>query len=99
LTADEILLSTADSIICSTNCKRSLRTARCGPQVSGAIYSAVLFTEGIGVYMQQRYRATDDFRDRIPDSNRDLWHRPGLVGAPFVGELFHRLVPLSVLAR
>ena len=47
-------------------------------------YSAVLFTEGIGVYMQQRWAellmifATASL---IPLEVRHLWHRPGLVGA------------------
>lgn len=47
-------------------------------------YSAVLFTEGIGVYMQQRWAellmifATASL---IPIELRHLWHRPGLVGA------------------
>src|SRR5262249_194026 len=46
--------------------------------------SAILFTEGIGVYMQQRWAeffmifATATF---IPIEIRHLWHRPGLVGA------------------
>jgi uncharacterized membrane protein (DUF2068 family) len=47
-------------------------------------YTAVLFTEGIGVYMQQRWAellmvfATATL---IPIEVRHLWHRPGLVGA------------------
>jgi len=47
-------------------------------------YSAVLFTEGIGVYMQQRWAellmifATASL---IPLEVRHVWHRPGLVGA------------------
>src|SRR5215468_1085323 len=50
----------------------------------GLFYSAVLFTEGIGVYMQQRWAellmifATAGL---IPIEVRHLWHRPGLVGA------------------
>jgi uncharacterized membrane protein (DUF2068 family) len=46
-------------------------------------YSAVLFTEGIGVYMQQRWAellmifATASL---IPLEVRHVWHRPGLVG-------------------
>jgi uncharacterized membrane protein (DUF2068 family) len=46
-------------------------------------YAAVLFTEGIGVYMQQRWAellmifATASL---IPLEIRHLWHRPGLVG-------------------
>jgi uncharacterized membrane protein (DUF2068 family) len=47
-------------------------------------YTAVLFTEGIGVYMEQRWAellmifATAGL---IPLEIRHLWHRPGLVGA------------------
>ncbi len=47
-------------------------------------YAAVLFTEGIGVYMQQRWAellmifATASL---IPLEIRHLWHRPGLLGA------------------
>lgn len=47
-------------------------------------YTAVLFTEGFGVYMQQRWAeflmifATATL---IPIEIRHLWHRPGLVGA------------------
>jgi uncharacterized membrane protein (DUF2068 family) len=47
-------------------------------------YTAILFTEGIGVYMQQRWAeflmvfATATL---IPIEVRHLWHRPGLVGA------------------
>jgi uncharacterized membrane protein (DUF2068 family) len=47
-------------------------------------YSLVLFTEGIGVYMQQRWAellmicATAAL---IPVEVRHLWHRPGLVSA------------------
>ena len=46
-------------------------------------YAAVLFTEGIGVYLQQRWAeflmifATAAL---IPVEVRHLWHRPGLVG-------------------
>ncbi len=47
-------------------------------------YSVVLFTEGIGVYMQQRWAeflmifATAML---IPVEVRHLWHRPGVIGA------------------
>jgi uncharacterized membrane protein (DUF2068 family) len=47
-------------------------------------YTAILFTEGIGVYMQQRWAeflmvfATATL---IPIEVRHLWHRPGLMGA------------------
>jgi len=47
-------------------------------------YTAVLFTEGIGVYMQQRWAellmifATASL---IPLEVRHIWHHPGVVGA------------------
>jgi uncharacterized membrane protein (DUF2068 family) len=47
-------------------------------------YTTILFTEGIGVYMQQRWAeflmifATATL---IPIEVRHLWHRPGLVSA------------------
>ena len=47
-------------------------------------YTAVLFTEGIGVYMEQRWAellmifATAAL---IPLEVRHIWHHPGLVGA------------------
>ena len=53
------------------------------PGLLALFYSAVLFTEGIGVYMQQRWAellmifATAAL---IPLEIRHLWHRPGLVG-------------------
>jgi uncharacterized membrane protein (DUF2068 family) len=54
------------------------------PGLLALFYSAVLFTEGIGVYMQQRWAellmifATAAL---IPLEIRHLWHRPGLAGA------------------
>jgi uncharacterized membrane protein (DUF2068 family) len=54
------------------------------PGFLALFYSAVLFTEGIGVYMQQRWAellmifATAAL---IPLEIRHLWHRPGLAGA------------------
>src|ERR1700692_3678773 len=53
------------------------------PGLLALFYSAVLFTEGIGVYMQQRWAellmifATASL---IPLEVRHVWHRPGLVG-------------------
>jgi len=47
-------------------------------------YTAILFTEGIGVYLEQRWAellmifATATF---IPLEVRHIWHHPGLVGA------------------
>jgi uncharacterized membrane protein (DUF2068 family) len=54
------------------------------PGFLALFYSAILFTEGIGVYMQQRWAellmifATAAL---IPLEIRHLWHRPGLAGA------------------
>jgi uncharacterized membrane protein (DUF2068 family) len=54
------------------------------PGFLALFYAAVLFTEGIGVYMQQRWAeflmvfATAAL---IPIEVRHLWQRPGLVGA------------------
>ena len=47
-------------------------------------YTAVFLTEGIGVYMQQRWAALLMIfatASLIPIELRHLWHRPGLVGA------------------
>jgi uncharacterized membrane protein (DUF2068 family) len=47
-------------------------------------YTAILFTEGIGVYMQQRwaeYLMIFATAALIPIEVRHLWHSPGLVGA------------------
>jgi uncharacterized membrane protein (DUF2068 family) len=47
-------------------------------------YAAVFFTEGIGVYMQQRWAAwliIIESAALIPIELRHLWHRPGIIGA------------------
>jgi uncharacterized membrane protein (DUF2068 family) len=47
-------------------------------------YAALFFTEGIGVYMEQRWAAwlmIFECAALIPIEVRHLWHRPGLVGA------------------
>jgi uncharacterized membrane protein (DUF2068 family) len=47
-------------------------------------YAALFFTEGIGVYMQQRWAAwlmIIECAALIPIEVRHVWHRPGLVGA------------------
>src|SRR5262245_44536629 len=47
-------------------------------------YAALFFTEGIGVYMQQRCAALliiFECAAFIPVELHHLWHRPGLVGA------------------
>ena len=85
-TADEILLEHSRSV---TFLLHKLQ----GVLADGALratgflalfYTAVLFTEGIGVYMQQRWAellmifATAGL---IPIEVRNLWHRPDLIGA------------------
>ena len=48
------------------------------------IYAALFFTEGIGVYMQQRWAAVliiFECAAFIPIELHHLWHRPGLVSA------------------
>ena len=47
-------------------------------------YAAIFFTEGIGVYLQQRWAALliiFECAAFIPIELHHLWHRPGLVGA------------------
>jgi uncharacterized membrane protein (DUF2068 family) len=47
-------------------------------------YAALFFTEGIGVYLQQRWAALlmiFECAAFIPIELRHLWYRPGLVGA------------------
>jgi uncharacterized membrane protein (DUF2068 family) len=85
-TADEILLEHSRPIAYLLN---KLQAVLAGGALRPAgllalFYAAVLFTEGIGVYMQQRWAellmifATASL---IPLEVRHLWHRPGLVGA------------------
>jgi len=84
--ADEILLEHSRPIAYLLN---KLQAVLAGGALRPAgllalFYAAVLFTEGIGVYMQQRWAellmifATASL---IPLEVRHLWHRPGLVGA------------------
>jgi uncharacterized membrane protein (DUF2068 family) len=84
-TADEILLEHSRPIAFLLH-KLQAALADGGLQATGLLglfYSTVLFTEGIGVYMQQRWAellmifATAGL---IPIEVRHLWHRPGLVG-------------------
>jgi Predicted membrane protein len=83
--ADEILLEHSKAVAYFAPQTASGACGRhCGPRVFWRFfYSAVLFTEGIGVYMQQRWAellmifATASL---IPLEVRHLWHRPGLVG-------------------
>ena len=85
-TADEILLEHSRGVAWLLH-KLQAVLADGAVRVTGFLalfYSAVLFTEGIGVYMQQRWAellmvfATASL---IPIELRHLWHRPGLVGA------------------
>ena len=85
-TADEILLEHSKGISYLLH-KLQAVLADGAVRVTGFLalfYSAVLFTEGIGVYLQQRWAellmvfATASL---IPIEIRHLWHRPGLVGA------------------
>jgi uncharacterized membrane protein (DUF2068 family) len=84
-TADEILLEHSKGI---SFLLHKLQAVLAGGTLRATsllalFYSAVLFTEGIGVYMEQRWAellmifATAGL---IPLEVRHLWHRPGLVG-------------------
>ena len=84
-TADEILLEHSKGIAYLLH---KLQAVLAGGTLRATgflalFYAAVLFTEGIGVYMQQRWAellmifATAAL---IPLEVRHLWHRPGLVG-------------------
>jgi uncharacterized membrane protein (DUF2068 family) len=84
-TADEILMEHSRAV---TWLLHKLQALLAGGAVRATgflalFYSAVLFTEGIGVYLQKRWAewlmiiATGSL---IPIEVRHLWHRPGLVG-------------------
>src|ERR1043166_4802033 len=84
-TADEILMEHSRAIDYLLN---KLQAVLAGGTLRATgflalFYTAILFTEGIGVYMQQRWAeflmifATATL---IPIEIRHLWHRPGLVG-------------------
>ena len=84
-TADEILLEHSRGVAWLLHKLQSV-LADGAVRATGFLalfYAAVLFTEGIGVYMQQRWAellmifATASL---IPIEIRHLWHRPGLVG-------------------
>jgi len=85
-TADEILLEHSKAVAYLLH---KLQAVLAGGTLRATgflalIYAGVLFTEGIGVYMQQRWAellmifATAGL---IPFEIRHLWHRPGLAGA------------------
>jgi uncharacterized membrane protein (DUF2068 family) len=84
--ADEILLEHSKAVVYLLH---KLQAVLAGGTLRATgflalFYTAILFTEGIGVYMQQRWAeflmifATATL---IPIEIRHLWHRPGLVGA------------------
>src|SRR5947199_10390974 len=84
-TADEILLEHSKAVHFLLN-KLQAVLAGGALRATGFLalfYTAVLLTEGIGVYLQQRWAellmifATAAL---IPLEVRHLWHRPGLVG-------------------
>jgi len=85
-TADEILLEHSRGV---TFLLHKLQAVLAGGALRATgflalFYTAVLLTEGIGVYMEQRWAellmifATAGL---IPIEIRHVWHRPGLVGA------------------
>jgi uncharacterized membrane protein (DUF2068 family) len=85
-TADEILLEHSKAVAYLLH-KLQAMLAGGTLRATGFLalfYAAVLFTEGIGVYMQQRWAellmvfATATL---IPIEVRHLWHRPGFVSA------------------
>jgi uncharacterized membrane protein (DUF2068 family) len=84
-TADEILLEHSKAVTYLLN---KLQNVLQGGTLRATgflalFYTAVFFTEGIGVYMQQRWAellmifATGAL---IPIEVRHLWHRPGFAG-------------------
>jgi uncharacterized membrane protein (DUF2068 family) len=85
-TADEILLEHSKAVAYLLHKLQSILSGGTlrATGLLALFYTAVLFTEGIGVYMQQRWAeflmifATATL---IPIEIRHLWHRPGLVGA------------------
>ena len=84
--ADEILLKHSKPVVFLLHKLQSVLAdgALRATGLLALFYAAVLFTEGIGVYMQQRWAellmifATASL---IPIEVRHLLHRPGLVGA------------------
>src|SRR2546422_2319723 len=85
-TADEILLEHSKAVHYMLN---NLQVVLAGGTLRATgllalFYTAVLFTEGIGVYLEQRWAellmifATAAL---IPLEVRHIWHHPGLVGA------------------
>ena len=83
-TADEILLEHSKAVAYLLHKLQALLAGLRATGLLALFYAAVLFTEGIGVYLQKRWAewlmiiATGSL---IPIEVRHLWHRPGLVGA------------------
>jgi uncharacterized membrane protein (DUF2068 family) len=85
-TADEILLEHSRAVTWLLNKLQAVLQdgALRATGFLALFYSAILFTEGIGVYLERRWGellmifATSAF---IPVEVRHIWHRPGLVGA------------------
>ena len=85
-TADEILMEHSRAVVWLLHKLQAVLAGR-ALRATGFLalfYSAVLFTEGIGVYMERRWAewlmifATAAL---IPLEVRHIWHRPGVVGA------------------
>jgi uncharacterized membrane protein (DUF2068 family) len=84
--ANEILLQHSKAV---SYLLRNLQTilsggARHATAFLSLFYAALFFTEGIGVYLQQRWAALliiFECAAFIPIELHHLWHRPGLVGA------------------
>ena len=84
-TADEILMEHSRTIAYLLNKLQAVLEGGVlrATGILALLYTAVLFTEGIGVYMEQRWAellmifATAAL---IPFEIRHIWHRPGLVG-------------------
>lgn len=84
-TADEILMEHSRAVAWSLNRLQAVLQdgALRATGFLALFYSAILLTEGIGVYLEQRWGellmifATAAF---IPIEVRHIWHRPGLVG-------------------
>jgi uncharacterized membrane protein (DUF2068 family) len=85
-TADEILLQHSRTV---GYLLQNLQAALAGGMLRATgflslFYAALFFTEGIGVYMQQRWAAwlmIFECAALIPIEVHHLWHRPGLAGA------------------
>jgi uncharacterized membrane protein (DUF2068 family) len=85
-TADEILMEHSKAVAYLLN---KLQAVLAGGTLRATgflalFYTGVLFTEGIGVYMEQRWAEllmTFATAALIPLEVRHIWHHPGVVGA------------------